>query len=105
MTISNTTKGNFSRQRPTALSQIEVSEVAVNDRAQELHNLRSNGDWAVRPHHMGYTNQDWKKFTGVKKTAAQDAYWSRLKAQARFELGGVTEAEIEAARASLEQNF
>jgi len=105
MSISNTTGGNFSRQRPTAISQVEVSELAINDRAQELHSIASKGDWAVRPHHMGYTSQDWKKFTGVKKTAAQNAYWVRLKTQARFELGGVTEAEIEAARASLEQNF
>jgi len=105
MTVSNTTKGNFSRQRPTAISQVEVSELAINDRAQELHNLRSNGNWSVRPEHMGYDQKGWKRMTGVKKTAAQDAYWARLKAQARFELGGVTEAELEAARASLEQNF
>jgi len=105
MTVSNTSKGNFSRPRPTALSAIEVSEVQVNARAQELHSIASKGDWAVRPHHMGYTSQDWKKFTGVKKTAAQDAYWARLKAQARFELMGVDDAEVEAARASLEQNF
>ena len=105
MTVSNTSKGNFSRQRPTNLSQIEVSELAINDRAQELHGIASNGDWAVRPHHMGYTSQDWKKFTGVKKTAAQNAYWVRLKTQARFDLMGVDDAEVEAARASLEQNF
>ena len=105
MTISNTSKGNFSRQRPTNLSQIEVSEVAVNDRAQELHSLRSNGSWSVRPEHMGYDQKDWKRMTGVKKTAAQDAYWARLKAQARFDLMGVDDAEVEAARASLEQNF
>ena len=105
MTISNTTGGNFSRQRPTAISQVEVSEPAINDRAQELHSIASKGDWAVRPHHMGYTNQDWKKFTGVKKTDAQNAYWARLKAQARFELMGVDDVEVEAARASLEQNF
>jgi len=105
MTVSNTSKGNFSRQRPTNLSQIEVSEVAVNDRAQELHNLRSNGSWSVRPEHMGYTNQDWKRMTGVKKTDAQNAYWVRLKTQARFDLMGVDDVEVEAARASLEQNF
>jgi len=105
MTISNTTNKSFSRQRPTNLSKIEVSELAINDRAQELHNLRSNGSWSVRPEHMGYTSQDWKKFTGVKKTAAQNAYWVRLKTQARFDLMGVDESEVEAARASLEQNF
>ena len=105
MTVSNTSKGNFSRQRPTAISQVEVSELAINDRAQELHSIASKGDWAVRPHHMGYTSQDWKRMTGVKKTDAQNAYWVRLKTQARFDLMGVTESEVEAARASLEQNF
>jgi len=105
MTVSNTSKGNFSRQRPVALSQIEVSEVQVNARAQELHSIKSNGDWAVRPEHMGYDQKDWKRMTGVKKTDAQNAYWVRLKTQARFDLMGVTESEVEAARASLEQNF
>jgi len=105
MTVSNTSKGNFSRQRPTALSQVEVSELAINDRAQELHSIKSNGDWSVRPEHMGYDQKDWKRMTGVKKTDAQNAYWARLKAQARFDLMGVDDAEVEAARASLEQNF
>jgi len=105
MTISNTTNKSFSRQRPTNLSKIEVSELAINDRAQELHSLASKGDWSVRPEHMGYTSQDWKRMTGVKKTDAQNAYWVRLKTQARFDLMGVDDAEVEAARASLEQNF
>ena len=76
MAIALTTTGNFSRTRPATIDYTTT----ISDRCEALREYQGYTG-SVTPEEMGYTVQDWKKFSKMTKENARHAYWAKLTAR------------------------
>lgn len=93
------TTTNYRHSFPRKTFTPDEAAHAINDRVIEIRT-----EWGyegiVTPAEMGYEVKAYKAMSSVKKETAKFAYWAKLAAMAKADLGLLAE-ELEVARESL----